>query len=367
VARAWARNITDFFTAATQGLAARGALWPDLRLRLLAWSKWAWGEGKMRRVVFKARFLWFVAFAMVAGAWPIAAQAAIPTIPPLGTAANFAVIAGIALTCTDSSVTGQVGVNFGTPVTATRCTMQAAQFDPAGKQAFSDFRSAYDKIATNIANNPSSCDRTFGIADTLDKVSLGPGTYCFASYAKLTGTLTLTGGGPWLFEIGTGTGYLEATNFTVVSDNPCNAFWWVRDYATLTTSAFQGTILGGSAITTTGTSLVGNAWATVALTMTGSQILGCGSIPSGTTPQCLAAQQALDVAKAQDVIEDASERARDKKEAKDKDGEDKADRDSERDSHESKNAEKKENRAEERLMRSLEQAVRDACNPEHDD
>jgi hypothetical protein len=319
----------------------------------------------MRRLVFKARFLWLVAVAVLAGAWPIVAQAAVPTIPPPLTAANFAVIAGTALTCTDSSVTGQVGVNFGTGVTSVRCTMQAAQFDPAGMQAYKDFRSSYDTIAANLGPNttPPSCDQTFTIASTLAGVTLGPGTYCFASYAQLTGTLHLTGGGPWLFEIGTGgTGYIEATNFTVISDNPCNAFWWVHDYVTLTTSAFQGTILGGSAITTTGTSLVGNAWATGALTMTGSHVLGCGSISSGTTPQCLAAQQALDVAKAQDVIEDASERASDKKKGKDKDDEDKA----HGDSHDS-NHDKKEDKAETALMNSLERAVRKACSSEHDD
>jgi hypothetical protein len=322
----------------------------------------------MRRLVFKARFLWLVVVAVLAGAWPIVAQAAIPTIPPLLTAANFAVIAGVALTCTDSSVTGQVGVNFGTGVTPVRCSMQPAQFDPAGIQAFKDFRSAYDTIASNLGpTTPSGCDQNFTIASTLDGVTLGPGTYCFDSYAQLTGTLHLTGGGPWLFEIGTGVtgvsgGYIEATNFTVISDNPCNAFWWVHDYVTLTTSAFQGTILGGAAITTTGTSLVGNAWATVALTMTGSHILGCGAIPSGTTPQCLTAQQALDVAKAQDVIEDASERASDKKKGKDKDDEDKE----HGDSHDSKK-DKKEDKAENALMNSLERAVRKACSSEHDD
>lgn len=319
----------------------------------------------MRRLVFKARFLWLVVVAVLAGAWPIVAQASIPTIPDLGTAANFAAIAGVALTCTGSSVTGQVGVNFGTPVTSTGCTMQAAQYDPTGIQAFKDFRSAYDTIASNLgpSTTPSGCDQNFTIANTLNGLNLGPGTYCFDSYAQLKGTLHLNGGGPWLFEIGTsGTGYIEATNFTVISDNPCNAFWWVREYVTLTTSAFQGTILGGSAITTTGTSLVGNAWASVALTMTGSHILGCGAIPSGTTPKCLSAQQALDVAKAQDVIEDASERASDKKKGKDKDDEDKE----HGNSHDSKK-DKKEDKAENALMSSLQRAVRKACSSEHDD
>ena len=104
------------------------------------------------------------------------------------------------------------------------------------------------------------------------------GTYCFDVAATLTGTLTLTGTGPWLFEIGTGgTGALTATGFTVVGSTPCNVTWWVRNDVTLSTSAFQGTILGGGAITLTDTNLTGRALATGAVTMTNSPIVGCTS------------------------------------------------------------------------------------------
>ena len=93
----------------------------------------------------------------------------------------------------------------------------------------------------------------------------------------LTGTLTHICGVPVIFEIGglAGVGALTATSFTVVSDNPCNAYWWVRNAVTITTSAFQGTILGGGDITLTTTSLAGRALATGAVTMTGSNIFGC--------------------------------------------------------------------------------------------
>jgi hypothetical protein len=206
------------------------------------------------------------------------------------------------------------------------------------------------------------------LTGTLAGQTLQPGTYCFTAAAALTGTLHLVGGGPWGFEIGTAGGALTTTNFTVVSDNPCNAFWWVQADVTMTTSAFQGTILGGGAITLTGTSLAGNAWATGAMSMTGSHITGCASIPAGTTPGCLAAQQALDVAKAQDVTEDAAELAADKKHGKGNDDEDKkGDNDkADRDSHES-NAAKKEDKAENAMMSSLQKAVRKACGPTEKD
>jgi len=224
----------------------------------------------MRRAVSKARFLSVVVFAVLAGVWPMAAQASgggLPA-PDLGAAANFAVLAGTALTCTDSNVAGPVGVNFPvTEVTSTRCKMQV-QF---ASGAYGDFLTAYSNMAATL----TPCTVLTG---TLAGVSLGSGTYCFDAAATLTGTLTLTGSGPWIFEIGTlGTGALTATNFTVVSSDPCNVFWWVRQDVTLTTSAFEGTILGGGDITLTGTSLEGRALATGAVTMTGSNIFGCNA------------------------------------------------------------------------------------------
>jgi hypothetical protein len=222
----------------------------------------------VRPVIFKLRFLAVVAFAMLAGVWPMAAQATAPAAAPdLGSAANFAVLAaGTGLTCTDSDVTGPVGIVTGTAVTSTRCHMQVQNADGA----YGDFLTAYGKIASGLF----PCDILTG---TLANRTLGPGTYCFTAAATLTGTLTLTGGGPWLFEIGTTGGAFTATNFTVVSDNPCSAYWWVDKDVTLTTSTFQGTILGGGDITTTGTSVAGRVFATGAVTMTGSNVFGCTS------------------------------------------------------------------------------------------
>jgi hypothetical protein len=219
---------------------------------------------------YRVRFLGLVAVAALAGMWPMAAQAA--TLPGLGSAAGFAVLAdGTGLTCTDANVTGPVGVRFTTTaVTSTRCKMQVQ----VATGAYNDFRTQYIAIAGSLA----PCTPLSG---TLDGQSLGTGVYCFDAAATLTGTLTLTGTGPWLFEIGSGTttggtvGALTATNFTVVGSNPCNVTWWVRDDVTLTTSAFEGTILGGGDITLTGTSVAGSVFATGAVTMTGSNVFGC--------------------------------------------------------------------------------------------
>jgi hypothetical protein len=225
-------------------------------------------------MLFRVRVLGLVFVAALAGVWPMAAQAS----GGLGSAAGFSVLASTAVTCTDANVTGLVGVSSsGTAITSTRCNMQT-QVAPG---AYADFESVYGGIAGSLG----PCTQTFGIADTLAGVSLGPGIYCFPAAATLTGTLTLTGSGPWLFEVGTlGTGALTATNFNVVGSNPCNATWWVRQAATTTTSALQGAILAGADITLTGTSLAGRAFATGAVTMTGSDLFGCSSAGTVALP-----------------------------------------------------------------------------------
>jgi len=240
----------------------------------------------------------------------------------------------------------------------------ATQVTGAGPgTGYGDFLTTYNGIAANLG----PCDRTFGAADTLAGLSLAPGTYCFPAAATLTGTLTLTGSGPWFFEIGTGgTGALTATSFTVVGSNPCNAFWWVRQDATATTSALQGTIMAGS-ITLTDTVLAGRAWANAAVTMTRSNIAGCtaaGGVP--VTGNCLAARQALTEAIAKDVTEDAAEPAPAKTGENDSSDKSKDEGQSEKDAKKSADADKKEDRAENAHLRSLEQAVRKACGSDEE-
>jgi hypothetical protein len=222
----------------------------------------------MRRML-RARLLSFVAFAMLAAVWPLAAQAAGP-----GAADAFSVLAdSTGLTCTDSTVSGPVGIATSTtPVTQTSCVMPTPQVAPG---AYAAFRKIYNNIAANLF--PCTI-----LSGTLADQSLGAGTYCFPAAAALTGTLTLTGSGPWLFEIGTNPtgGALAATNFTVVGGSPCSVTWWVRDAVTFNPiSVLQGTILVGVDMTMTNTTLTGRAWATGALTMTNSTVSGCTGVP----------------------------------------------------------------------------------------
>jgi hypothetical protein len=216
------------------------------------------------------------------------AQAAPLTASKPASASNFAVLGGTAVTCTDSTVTGDVGVYPGTTITQTNCpvvgTVHAG--DAAAAAAYANFLSAYDALAL------VPCDQTL---TTLDGQILSPGVYCVDAAATSTGSvLTLNGPstGTWIFKIGTlGTGALTGTNFSVVMADgtpvPCSSVtWWVAQSATLTDSNFVGTIFAGDSITITRGTYAGDAFAKAAVTMTGTTLVGCESSATVNGKHC---------------------------------------------------------------------------------
>ncbi len=212
-----------------------------------------------------------VLFAALLSAVPLCKTLA-QTAPDLGTAGSFAVLGGSAVTCTDSIITGNIGVYPGCTVTA--CTPSAGTVhacDPVAQQAYADLLAAHSALAL------VPCD--FVLTGSLAGQILAPGVYCIDDTLK-TGTLTLEGpaNGIWLFKVGTGgTGALTGTDFAVVmpGGSACsnNVFWWTDQYATLTNPAVLGTVLAGTNITaTTGGSLQGRALAKVAVTLTSTSV-----------------------------------------------------------------------------------------------
>ena len=231
----------------------------------------------MKHLVFKLRFIGLVAFAMLAGLWPVAAQAA--TAPGLGTAGSFAVLSaaplnGGAVTCTNGTITGNVGSSGArASVVQTSCPITGAIIAPVSAQVVADFNTAYAAFAAIQCGT---------VLTTLDGQVLAPGVYCIDAAATSTGsTLTLSGPstGTWIFKIGTsGTGALTGTNFSVVMSGgglPCNVDWWVAQAATMTDSHFVGTILAGAAITLTRGTFAGNVLAKAGVTITGTALVGC--------------------------------------------------------------------------------------------
>jgi hypothetical protein len=231
-----------------------------------------------------ARLVAMVLFAVLLSAVPF--HAALAAAPDLGTASEFAVLAGTNVTCTDGSVViGDVGVSPGSavPFTNTNCTFAGATppaTDAAAAPARTDFLSAYAALQLQSA----SCTQMPGNLAGLD---LAPGVYCIDAVEK-AGTLTLTGtptGGPndvWIFLVN---GALTGTDFSVVmagGGQPCNVYWEPSAAVTMTTSAFKGNILAGNAIggsiTLTGGTVAGQVLANVAVTMTGASVIGCSSL-----------------------------------------------------------------------------------------
>ena len=198
-------------------------------------------------------------------------------------ATNFAVLANAAVTCTNGTITGDVGTFLATPTgsfTDTICPVIGTVHigDAAAVAGYNAFVAAYD--ATDLTQ---PCTLLTG---TLAGVTLAPGVYCFDAAAALTGVLTLKGpsNGTWLFLVGTlGTGALSGTNFSVVMEGgaqPCNVTWWVAEAATLIDSHFIGTIMAGAGITLTRGTFAGNIWSQADVTITGTALVGCdaGSI-----------------------------------------------------------------------------------------
>ncbi len=239
-----------------------------------------------------ARLAVVVLFAALLSAAPFHAALA-ATAPALGSAANFEVLGGPAVTCTGSTIVGDVGSGLpGSAITETNCTINGTvhQGDATAIAAYNDFLSAYNAIA---AGDP--CTGTLNTVYTDTALTLTPGVYCNTAAVTFTRTtLTLDAQGDpnavWIFKIGTlGTGALTGTSLSVVMANggqPCNAYWWVAQAATMTTSNFKGNILAGAAATFTGGSLIGRALAQAGLTMTGLDVIGCSSLVPPPIDHC---------------------------------------------------------------------------------
>lgn len=202
--------------------------------------------------------------------------------PPPLPASGFRMIARVAFTCTDGSITGSVATNQTAgevppgSVTQTNCPITGSIDigSAEAKQAYQDFLVAY------AAREATACGVT--LTGTLAGVILGPGVYCFDNDATLTGTLTLSGTSTdqWLFKVGAAgiPGALTGDSFDVVmagNASPCNVTWWVRQASTMTTSNFKGHILAGAAVSFTGGTYQGNAWSQEDVTVTGTAVTAC--------------------------------------------------------------------------------------------
>jgi hypothetical protein len=228
------------------------------------------------------------------------ANAAAPAPISLGAAGDFAILSaanahGGAVTCVNTPNPATINGNIGSSgvITPDGCTINGSQ-TVVGAAVVSAFDDAYAKLALVPCNRTILTEAFTGPAT----LTVGSGVICFPNAVTFTDTtLTLTGSGPWIFKVGSGTagsGALEVTNLHMVMPlgaNPCDVTWWIRAAATMTTSSasgtqFFGTVLAGAAITVTGAAVGtfnGRALAKAAVSITGGTFTACtgGTISGG--------------------------------------------------------------------------------------
>jgi Ice-binding-like len=158
--------------------------------------------------------------------------------------------------------------------------------DALAAQAQADLVTAYDNAASSPCASGSSFDKT-GI--NLGTQTLTPGTYCQTTAPTLTGTLTLSGNGVFIFQIGSTLVTAPGATVSLINGaQPCNVFWLVKSSATLdTTTTFVGTIMALTNIELhDGASIAGRALArNAAVTLSNNQITAptsCNAV--ATTP-----------------------------------------------------------------------------------
>jgi hypothetical protein len=204
------------------------------------------GASRVRRLVRLG-----VSLGAMATAFPSLSYA---QAPDLGTAANFAVLAGSTVTNTGATtLLGSLGLSPGNSVTGFPPGLVLAPGvmdigDAAAMQAQVDLATGYNQAASR----PQTANLT---GQNLGGLTLTPGVYTFSSAAQLTGALTLNAlGNPnavFIFNIGSTLTTASNSTVTVVGGGlGSNVYWRVGSSATLgTTTAFVGDILALTSIT----------------------------------------------------------------------------------------------------------------------
>ena len=221
------------------------------------------GDGSRRRsVIGRSLLLMMTMFAAVVV--PARGAAAQQAPVQLGTAGNFAVLAGQGVTNTGpTTVNGDLGTSPNPSVTGAGVTVNGTihAADAVAGQAQADTTIAYNSVA---GRTPATT-----VATELGGQNLKAGVYKSATGTfQITGGLTLDAEGDpnAVFILQTASTLITASSSNVNIVNAgtsCNVFWQVGSSATLGTfSTFRGTILALASITvTTGVTIDGRALA----------------------------------------------------------------------------------------------------------
>jgi hypothetical protein len=220
------------------------------------------------------------------------------TPPSLGAASSFAILAHTGVSDIPTSIIkGNVGLSptSGTGYSGLTCGEVSGTIysvDAAGPScrvtdptlltnAVHDLGNAYNGLSQACTGF------SFGTGNVvLDGKTLVPGVYCADTFS-LSGTLTLSGSGVWIFRTGASGGLTTTTGANVVVGDPCSVWWQIGSSATLGTGTeLAGNILAGATITlATGAILNGRALAqTGAVTLDMNNVnLSCAILSASLT------------------------------------------------------------------------------------
>ena len=205
------------------------------------------------------------------------------TSPTLAGSASYSVLGAETVTNTGlTTTTGDVGVTPGTSIThfppgiaGGNNATHLHSNDASAIAARADILSAFDAI-------DQDCTTTYNTG-TKDLVGLNlvAGVYCADAFT-LTGTLTLSGTGVWIFK--SAETLITSGTANIVGGDPCNVWWREVSSSILgTNNSLIGNILASTSITmATGATLNGRAMVlTGAVTLDANIITGpiCAETP----------------------------------------------------------------------------------------
>ena len=195
----------------------------------------------------------------------------------LGTAASFGVLGGSTVTNSGNTIiNGDLGLYSGTSITGFppgTVNGTVHQTDTVAAQAQTDLTTAYNALA---GLSPSVT-----LPGTLGNLTLTAGVYDFTGgTALLTGVLTLSGPGDFVFQIASALTTTTGTVLTIGGADAGNVYWQVGSSATISGTPFEGNILALASITLNGGTLDGRALAKAAVTISAAETI---NVPTTTT------------------------------------------------------------------------------------
>jgi len=191
----------------------------------------------------------------------VSARPLAQTSPILGAVASYSVLAGSIVTNTGATtVSGDLGISPSIGVPPHFTGFPPGVVGPPGTIHDADANAAAAQAANTAAFGfiDQGCITTYAGVQDLTLVSpLGPGVYCADAFL-LTGNLTLSGSGVWIFK--SAATLTTSAGSSVTGGDPCNVWWRLVS---------SGSIVGAN------TSLIGNVLALTDINLqTGASVNG---------------------------------------------------------------------------------------------